>query len=173
MTSNSSHSSNSDQNQAKYELLSAYLDQEANAAERRQVEQWLDTDPEFETNYRQWLKLRAYWQAMPIPTPEYSGTDLARRVFQIIGRRTRRTVFWGGTAIAALLVAAFSGSILDNGRVPLLVNLEPETSSEPLKIALNEPIVPEIDPEALSISVDQPIIAIPKAPTDDVDLGLE
>ncbi|NJO46620.1 MAG: hypothetical protein HC835_13870 [Oscillatoriales cyanobacterium RM2_1_1] len=36
--------------------------------------------------------------------------------------------------------------------------------SEPLKIALNEPIVPMVNPNALSIPVDQPILEVPKAP---------
>lgn len=36
-------------------------------------------------------------------------------------------------------------------------------NSEPLQIALNEPLIPIITPNAVSISVDQPIIPIPKA----------
>jgi hypothetical protein len=71
---------------------------------------------------------------------------------------------WGGTAIAALLVMTFSGTIPGNsGRFPLFAQSQSLNNSEPLQIALNEPLIPIITPNAVSISVDQPIIAIPKA----------
>ena len=69
-------------------------------------------------------------------------------------------VAWGGTAIAALLVMAVSGNL---GRVPMVAQSQNFKDSEPLQIALNEPLIPIVNPNAVSISVDQPIIPIPKA----------
>ncbi len=71
---------------------------------------------------------------------------------------------WGGTAIAALLVMTFSSTISGNsGRFPMFAESQSLNNSEPLQIALNEPLIPIITPNAVSISVDQPIIPIPKA----------
>ena len=71
---------------------------------------------------------------------------------------------WGGTAIAALLVMTFSSTISGNsGHFPVFAQSETLNNSEPLQIALNEPLIPIITPNAVSISVDQPIIPIPKA----------
>ncbi|MGL5082394.1 MAG: anti-sigma factor family protein [Microcoleaceae cyanobacterium] len=147
----------------KYELLSSYLDRETTASERSQVEQWLAEDPELAIAYRQLLHLRSQWQAMPTPTSNLSPQAFANRVFHQINRRTQRTLIWSGTAIAALFMAALSGLVFENpARVSLFAQQEAE--SEPLKIALNEPIVPLINQDDLSISVDQPIFEIPKAP---------
>ncbi len=160
----------SDQNQfpaglspMQYELLSAYLDGELQATERRQVEAWLDTNPEVKQCYFQLIKLRSQWQAMPVPATHSATPELAQAVFSKIRRRTRRTVIWGGGAIAALLIATVS-SVTSGGlfRMPQLAELKPYDEAESLKIALNEPIVPIVNPEAASITVNQPIIPIPK-----------
>ncbi len=150
-------------NPMQYELLSAYLDGELKATERRQVESWLDSDPKVKQCYHQLIKLRSQWQAMPIPATHSATPELAQAVFSKINRRTRRRVAWGGTAIAALFLATVSsvtnGSLL---RMPQFA-FKSYDDVEPLKIALNEPIVPIVNPEAASITVNQPIIPIPKA----------
>ncbi len=150
-------------NPMQYELLNGYLDGELKPTERRQVEAWLDTDPQVKQCYHQLIKLRSQWQAMPIPATHSATPELAQAVFTKIHRRTRRTFVWGGTAIAALFIATVSsvtsGSLL---RIPQLAEIQPSNDAEPLKIALNEPIVPIVNPEAASITVNQPIIPIPK-----------
>ncbi|NJO46621.1 MAG: hypothetical protein HC835_13875 [Oscillatoriales cyanobacterium RM2_1_1] len=82
---------------SRYELLSAYLDQETTAAERHQVEQWLAEDPELGATYRQWLRLRSQWQTMPTPSPGATPTVLTHQVFKKLHRRTQRTLIWSGT----------------------------------------------------------------------------
>lgn len=155
----------------QFQLLSAYLDGEATVSERRQVQAWLDNDPQIKEIYLQLLQLRSRLQAAPVPASGYSVQQLANRVFQRLNQRTRVMVTWGGTAIAALLVMTVSSSISGNlGQVPMVAQSQNLNDSEPLQIALNEPLIPIVNPNAVSISVDQPIIPIPKAavstPTD-------
>jgi anti-sigma factor RsiW len=148
----------------KIQLLSAYLDNEATVAERRQVQLWLDTDPKIKATFLQLLQLRSRLQNAPVPASGTSVQKLTARVFQSLNQRTRRMATWGGTAIAALLVMTFSSTISGNsGRFPMFAQSETLNNSEPLQIALNEPLIPIITPNAVSISVDQPIIPIPKA----------
>ncbi|SKB12911.1 Predicted transmembrane transcriptional regulator (Anti-sigma factor) [Planktothrix sp. PCC 11201] len=148
----------------KIQLLSAYLDNEATVTERRQVQLWLDTDPKIKATYLQLLHLRSGLQNAPVPASGTSVQQLTTLVFQRLNQRTRRMVTWGGTAIAALLVMTFSSAIPGNsGRFPMFAQSETMNNSEPLEIALNEPLIPIITPNAVSISVDQPIIPIPKA----------
>lgn len=155
----------------QFELLSAYLDNEATPEERRQVQLWLDTDKTIKNTYLQLIQLRSQLQNAPVPKSEQSVQDLATRIFQRLNQRTRRMAVWGGTAIAAVVLMAVSGIVSGNsGRVPLFAQSEPDKTSEPLEIALNEPLIPIVNPNEVSISVDQPIIPIPKTavstPTD-------
>lgn len=148
-----------------YELLSSYIDGEANPEERRQVERWLATDPQVKRCYQQLLQMSGQWRSMPVPTSQQTSPDfLAEAVFEKVNRRNyRRAACWGGTAIAALFVAALSGiSFGGFSRVPQFAS-RPSSDSEPLKIALNEPIVPIVRSDAASITVNQPIIPIPES----------
>ncbi len=144
----------------QFQLLSAYLDGEATVSERRQVQNWLDTDPKIKEIYLQLVQLRSRLQTAPVPASHSSVKQLATLIFQHLNQRTRVMVAWGGTAIAALLVMAVSGNL---GRVPMVAQSQNFKDSEPLQIALNEPLIPIVNPNAVSISVDQPIIPIPKA----------
>jgi anti-sigma factor RsiW len=144
----------------QFQLLSAYLDGEATVSERRQVQAWLDSDPKIKEIYLQLIQLRSRLQTAPVPASHSSAQQLATRVFQRLNQRTRVIICWGGTAIAALLVMTVSGNL---GRVPMVAQSQNFNDSEPLQIALNEPLIPIVNPNAVSISVDQPIIPIPKA----------
>ena len=148
----------------QFQLLSAYLDGEATVSERRQVQNWLDTDPKIKEIYLQLIQLRSRLQTAPVPASHSSVKQLATHIFQHLNQRTRVMVAWGGTAFAAVLVIMVSATISDDfGRVPRIAQSEKINHSEPLQIALNEPLIPIINPNAVSISVDQPIIPIPKA----------
>ncbi len=128
------------------ELLSAYLDGEVTAAERQQVEQWLATDPRMQQLHRRLLKLHYGWQNLPSMEATESSEKMASAVFDRIDKRSmRRRFVLGGGAIAALVVATVSSLVLfDNSRIPQIATTEPGqmASSEPLKIALNRPVVP-------------------------------
>ena len=53
-------SSDMDNQFERFELLSAYMDGELTAEERKQVQQWLDSDPEFHELYKQLLRAVSY-----------------------------------------------------------------------------------------------------------------
>ncbi|MGK7872282.1 MAG: anti-sigma factor [Xenococcaceae cyanobacterium] len=136
----------------RFELLSAYLDGEVTAAERRQVQQWLDTDAKVQQLYMRLLRLRQHIQNIPIPRAEQSAQQISEQVFRRIDRRQRfrRVFLWGGGAIAAVFVGAVS-NLLPGAYLPDLRIAQPSptsTDSELLMIALNRPVV-EIPPLAV------------------------
>ena len=49
----------------KFEILSAYLDDEASPKERRLVEQWIECDPLFRQQYETQLALKAAVRSLP------------------------------------------------------------------------------------------------------------
>ncbi len=133
------------------ELLSAYLDGEVTAAERKQVENWLATDPRMQQLHRRLLKLHQGWQSLPSPEEINKADVISTQVFKKIKQRSRRRWYvFGGGAIAALLVATIS-SILspDNSPIPQIADSEIQPNiSEPLQIAIDRPVLP-IPPDAL------------------------
>lgn len=49
----------------KFEILSAYLDDEASDEERHLVEQWIEQDPQFRQQYQAQIKLKAAIRRLP------------------------------------------------------------------------------------------------------------
>jgi len=145
----------------EFERLSAYFDGEATPEERRQIEAQLDTDPHFKATYHELRKLRSQLQAMPIPASQ-PLEEIARFVFRRIDRRTHLMWAGSGGAVAALFLLLVSGQLPR----PLVANWR-DAEPEPVRIALNEPLVPIVNPEAASITVNRPIIQIPKAAISD------
>jgi len=137
----------------RFELLSAYIDGEVTAQERKQVQELLSTDSTMQHLYTRLMKLRQGMHELPVPASASTAQQTAEQVFSRIDRRrNRRTVLWGGAAIAALFVSAVSG-ILPGSRslVPQLAQ-NPDATAETLEIALNQPVIeiPKaavIDPE--------------------------
>lgn len=119
----------------RFELLSAYLDGEANAEERQQVEAWLATDTEAQKLYDRMSNLHRDFQALPIPTPTTSVQAIADGVFDRLDQqRQRRNLRWGG-AIAAALIAVVSGTTLNTrsytpqmAQSPQAVDNEPQVA---------------------------------------------
>ncbi len=136
----------------RFELLSAYLDDELNDRERQQVQQWLDTDPQFEQLYKQLLKLRQRMQNISIPATKPSTEQLSERVFQSISRRRHQRKLWTitGGAIAAAFVASVVG-FWTNGEGGIL---QFATSSQ--KNNVSKPLM-------VAVSLDKPAVTIPKA----------
>ncbi|MBD2090720.1 zf-HC2 domain-containing protein [Microcoleus sp. FACHB-1515] len=131
----------------RFELLSAYLDGEVTANERRQVEAWLKHDPQVQCLYSRLLKLRQGMHAMPIPA-DRPIEQTVERVLSQLDRRRRKLVVWGGMAIAALFVGAVS------------VNLpSAQYATSQIDTTAAQP-----DSDALMIALDRPILEIPKAP---------
>lgn len=120
----------------RFELLSAYLDGEVTAAERREVETWLEHDPETQRLYERLLNLRQGIGMLPIPTAEPVEQTI-QQVYKRIHRRSqRRAIAWGGSAIAAIFVGAIA--TLPNSPIAQIAQL---SEIEPLMVAVNDPVV--------------------------------
>ncbi|MFM7426545.1 MAG: anti-sigma factor family protein [Elainella sp.] len=141
----------------RFELLSAYLDGEVTAVERRQVEDWLATDSCTQQLYRRLLSLRQGLQMLPIARSEQSVEQLVNQVTARVERQPRRLV-WGGLAVAGLLVGAFFNALPQERFAPSLATAPTQTSgqheavpSEGLMIALNHPPIeiPKSTPQKL------------------------
>ncbi len=153
MTSNFDTRDSSGQNTAKemdslqrdrFELLSAFIDGEVTAAERKQVQHLLATDPQMQQLHARLMMLRQGLQKLPVPALQTNSQDTAKQVFaRIDRRRIRKSIAWGGAAIAAVFVGSLSG--IFPGSQPLGNNYAQtpgqEAAPEPLKIALNRPII--------------------------------
>ena len=135
-----------------FELLSAYLDGEVSLEERRQVQDWLDNDPEIKALYLQLSRLHHGVQNIPIAQETISAEHLSSKVFQSIDRtqRKRKVYIWGG-AIAALVLATVSNLFTGGGNIPALrlaESSEQEITSQPTMVA---------------VAVNKPAVIIPKA----------
>ena len=130
------------QEQNRFELLSAYIDGEATAKERQQVQEWLDNDPKFQLLYRRMQQLRSGIKQMPTPVPSQSPEQLSQAVFQKIDQRKRHRNRWvtGGGAIAALFVGGVA-IVLPKLGINTPMTQFAQNKSEPLEIAINRPTV--------------------------------
>jgi anti-sigma factor RsiW len=137
----------------RFELLSAYLDGEVTAAERRQVEVWLDQNAEVQCLYARLLKLRQGMRLLPIPTARQPIEQTVDRVLSRIEQRPRKALVWGGMAIAAMFLATWSDG---------LPGIQQHAVSNMAKAP--EPIgMTDVSSDALMIALDRPVIEIPKA----------
>ncbi|RAM48670.1 MAG: transcriptional regulator [Hapalosiphonaceae cyanobacterium JJU2] len=138
----------------RFELLSAYLDGEVTAAERRQVEELLANDQSVKCLYVRLLKLRQGLRTMPVPQSPAAEETVERVMVRLRRRRTRLALVWGGTAIAATIIGAVSG-LLPGGELSPQMAYNPATEqTEPAKT---------IGAAPLNVSINNPILPIPKA----------
>jgi anti-sigma factor RsiW len=141
----------------RFELLSAYLDGEVTAAERRQVEQWLETDPQVQCLHARLLRLREGMRTLSIPVPERSSEETAEQVFRKLDHSRRRTALvWGGGAIAAVFV----GLVANFAPSPIPVHQLAVKDFDNQQLVGSDATVSS---DALMIALDQPLIEIPKA----------
>lgn len=140
----------------RFELLSAYLDGEATAAERKQVETWLATDPEFNQCYQQLLQMQRGFQSISIPT----SVPVEQTIDKVMARVERKPKFvtWAtvGTA-AAVAVAAITG-LFSGGEL-----LVPQTAQSPEPVD-NSTVAVNSQPDNLKPS--DLLIAIERSPVD-------
>ncbi len=140
----------------RFELLSAYVDGEVSAAERRQVEEWLANDPTVQQLHSRLMKLHQAFEAMPAPVATQSHQELASAVFERVERRSRRRWFLGGlAALAAVAVGAVS-VLLPGEQSPIPQLANESTKEVPLKSGNTS--------EPLLIALDRPLVEIPKSP---------
>ncbi len=133
----------------RFELLSAYLDGEVTAQERRQVQQWLTEDPVVQDLYARLLEVRQGLQTMTVPVTAQSVDVTVKQIFAKINQR--RTLWGCGSAIAALFIGCITGVI-------------PGTQSLKLELAnlTSKPAIGEVQ-EPLMVALNRPVIEIPKA----------
>ncbi|OUL34195.1 transcriptional regulator [Nostoc sp. T09] len=141
----------------RFELLSAYLDGEVTAAERRQVEEWLANDASVKCLYARLLKLRQGLRTMPVPAAEQPLEKTVQQVMARLRRRSQLAWAFGGAAIAACVIGSVSGII-------------PSGDSRTLQLAQQriEPTEKMPEPAAvpaspLMVALNNPVIEIPKA----------
>lgn len=150
----------------RFELLSAYLDGEVTASERRQVEDWLKNEPETQRLYARLLKLRQSLQAMPMPSALGTAGQTAQQVYQKMHRRERRSaVVWGGGALAAAFIGAVTLVLPGQQSFQLAESSKTTTAIEPLQVALNDPVVEIPKPAIYPVKPSQSI-AFPQQPKD-------
>lgn len=153
----------------RFELMSAYLDGEVTAAERRQVEQWLETDPKVQQLYQRLLKLRQGMRNLSIPATQHATEQTVQQVMTRLERQPRRRFAWGGAAVAAMFLAAMSPVLFRSLEVPVQQALRPDTGPELSNPAsVSSPSAPATVAEAgtsdtgLMISLASPVIDIPE-----------
>ncbi|PLZ94937.1 transcriptional regulator [Fischerella thermalis CCMEE 5268] len=140
----------------RFELLSAYLDGEVTAAERRQVEELLANDQAVKCLYARLLKLRQGLRTMPVPQSQPVEETVERVISRLHRRRVRLALICGGTAIAATLIGAVSG-LLPGGKLTPQLAKKPATEQAQLAKPENIAAAP------LIVSINNPILPIPKA----------
>lgn len=147
----------------RFELLSAYLDGEITAAERRQIEDWLTNDPSVQCLYARLLKLRQGLRSLPVPAASQPVEQTVQQVFAGLERRPRRTMVWGSVAIAAMFIGAIWGKAPQAPQTVVNLLQSPETGS-----------AASADPsEGLMIALDRPVVEIPKAPISVPDAAID
>jgi hypothetical protein len=147
----------------RFELLSAYLDGEVTATERREVEELLSSDPTVRGLYNRLLSLRHGLQDMPVPQSQQPAKVLASQVFQRVDRKRNLTLVWAGSAIAAMFVAVMSGIIPGEQLLNRQFAEAPiPASNEGLMLALNEPVVDIVNPNDVMLTVNEPVMEIPR-----------
>ncbi|MDJ0598936.1 MAG: anti-sigma factor [Crocosphaera sp.] len=138
-------SSDMDNQFERFELLSAYMDGELTAQERKQVQVWLDSDPEFHQLYKQLLRIQRETTALSVPKSSVSVDVLSQGVFDTIDRqdRSKRGLIASGLGVAAVIIGSIAHVSLQDGLFPRYA--ERNGDQEALTIALNRPVV-EIPP---------------------------
>lgn len=139
----------------RFELLSAYLDGEVTAAERRQVEDWLENDPSVKRLHARLLSLRRGLRNLPVPESEKSIEETVDSVMARLRRRSRIVWMFGGAAVAACVIGSLS-SLIPNGE-PGMFRIAKQPSEQAQK-AYSDEIA-----SLPMVTLNKPLVQIPKA----------
>jgi hypothetical protein len=143
----------------RFELLSAYLDGEVTADQRRQVEQWLADDPKVQNMHRRLLMLREGFRTMPAPASALPVEQTIDKVFAKIDRRSRFQVLTGGGAMAAA-AAAMVAAVVGIGQINQSPSPMVATNSSTNNVRVDEPIdaaEPEVILTSLGLDMGTPL----------------
>ncbi len=139
----------------RFELLSAYIDHEVNADERRQVEAWIAEDPAFEKMYRRMTKLQLGFQQLPAVAPsEHVDVTIAQVLKKVDRPRPNWQVLTGiGGTIAAAVTIAVLSNLPKPGFAPEMTAVQPSPTADQVQMPA---------PSTLMIALDEPIYVATK-----------
>ena len=160
----------------RFELLSAYMDDEVSLEERKLVESWIDTDPGIQRQYRLLLSLGRSFQSLPLNTSSQSVEDTLDAVLKRVDRRpSLRKVAGVSAAIAgaagalgALLLGDLTPQIAiqDGGNTPSGSEVSLQPNLPFTAPASNSEILP-VETESLMLALEAPPVEI--LPLEDAD----
>ncbi len=139
----------------RFELLSAYLDGEVTAAERKQVEDWLVHDQSVKQLHQRLLKLRSSLRTMPVPQSQQPVAETVDRVLERLHGRSRLLHMFGGAAIAACAFGVVSGLFSGDSRTM-------QFAKQPIEQTQPKAVKPATRPIMVAVSINQPVVTIPK-----------
>jgi len=139
----------------RFELLSAYLDGEVTAAERRQVEEWLANEPSVQSLHKRLLSLRQGLRNLSVPQSQTSIEETVDSVMTRLRRRTRKVWMFGGATVAACVIGSLASLIPSNepGMLRFANKSLEETQQASSEEVASLPMV----------TLNQPLVRIPKA----------
>lgn len=150
----------------RFELLSAYLDGEVTAAERRQVETLLADDPKFANMYRRLMMLRQGFQTMPVPESQQPMDQMIDQVLDKVERRSRLRLLVGGAIAAAAAAVAIVGGMNTQSYAPQIA----ASSKSTVEAEMTRTAPTANAAEELNIQLDKPLLVIAKT-TDEEPSG--
>jgi len=145
----------------RFELLSAYLDSEVTAAERRQVEEWLAHDPVTQCLYKRLLQLRSEMRSLPCTEATQPKDQLMEQVLARTCQRTRQLLAWSGVA-AVLLITSVASFQLDDRSRPQMAE-SPSDRPDIASTSTQATTQGNQADNALRIALNHPVVNIPKA----------
>lgn len=131
----------------RFDLISAYIDNEVTVEERKLVQHWLDHDAAAKKLYRQLLGLQTNLRQIPVPAT-MANDRLAEQVFRKVdGQRRRQYYVYGGAIFTAMAIAV--GSYFVSER------------NDPLSQMASSPSIISQEGDHLMIALNHPIMEIP------------
>jgi len=141
----------------RFELLSAYLDGEVTAAERRQVEEWLRSDATIKNLYARLLQLRQDMRSMPIQASQDSAEITVDRVLHSVNQRSIFVLAMGSATIVACLMSTVFGLLPKVESPTLQMARNAQVKSLPVAATQSTVAIPH-----LMVAINNPVIEIPK-----------
>jgi anti-sigma factor RsiW len=144
----------------RFELLSAYMDGEVTAEERRLVESWLANEPKVQQMHQRLLALKDGFSALPTVERSRPIETTIDQVFEKVERRSRLRVLVGGSiAAAAAIVATVVGiNSVGNGSLQFASQTANRTQTRVSPSPVEEKMT-----AGYLVSLEEPVITISKS----------
>jgi anti-sigma factor RsiW len=144
----------------RFELLSAYMDGEVTAEERRLVESWLAEEPKVQQMHQRLLALKDGFSTMPTVEPARPIAQTIDQVFEKVERRSRLRLLVGGSiAAAAAIVATVMGiNTVGSGSLQFATQTANRTQTRVSPAPVEEKMT-----AGYLVSLEEPVITISKS----------